>query len=81
MTLWSTNQIFEIKLSFNEHGLLETCSTQRMNRVYENGNLISKSRGNVEEADLTSMFSKFNHEDLQKMLPIIQAEIDRQTTP
>lgn len=81
MTLWSTNQLFEVKLVFNEHGLLETCSTQKMNRVYENGNIITKSRNPVEETDLETLFSKFNHVDLEKMLPIIQAEIAKQTSP
>lgn len=78
MALWSTNQIFEIKLSFSEHGLLENCSTQNINRIYEDSNLISKSRGSVEAVDLATMFSKINHADLEKMLPVIQAEIAKQ---
>ena len=78
MALWSTNQIFEIKLGFNEHGLLENCSVQKINRIYEDGNLISKNRDSVETVDLVSMFSNFNHADLTKMLPIIEAEIAKQ---
>lgn len=80
MALWSTNQLFEVKLTFNEHGLLETCSTQKMNRIYENGNVISKSRTPVEESSLETLFSNFNHADLSKMIPIIQAEIAKQTS-
>lgn len=79
MALWSTNQLFEVKLSFNEHGLLEECSAQNINRVYNDGNLITKSRNSVEHVDLETMFSKFNHIDLAKMLPVIQAEIAKQT--
>lgn len=79
MSLWSTNQLFEVKLSFNESGLLEECSTQNINRIYNDGILITKSRNGVEQVDLETMFSKFNHADLTKMLPIIQAEIAKQT--
>lgn len=80
MALWSTNQLFEVKLSFNEDGLLNECFTQNINRVYDNGILITKSRVSVEKIDLETMFSKFNHVDLTKMLPIIQAEIAKQTS-
>lgn len=80
MALWSTNQLFEVKLSFNEDGLLNECFTQNINRVYDNGDLITKSRVSVEKVDLETMFSKFNHVDLTKMLPIIQAEIAKQTS-
>jgi hypothetical protein len=79
MSLWSTNQLFEVKLSFNEHGLLEECTTQNINRVYNNDTLMTKNRNSVENVDLETMFSKFNHVDLEKMLPIIQAEITKQT--
>jgi hypothetical protein len=79
MTLWSNNQLFEIKLVFNEHGLLCECYTQNIGRVYENGNLISRSRNSVEQSDLETVFSKINHVDLAKMLTLIQAEIAKQT--